>query len=42
MDIPVTDKCRQLTLGDWITHFTYAVFGDDNLQLLKYQDTSGT
>ena len=40
MDLPLTDKCRQLTLGDWITHFTYAVFGNGELQLLSFNENS--
>jgi UDP-2,3-diacylglucosamine hydrolase len=28
---------RQLVLGDWITHFTYAVFDGENLELKKLE-----
>ncbi|MDP1621936.1 MAG: UDP-2,3-diacylglucosamine diphosphatase [Bacteroidales bacterium] len=33
LDAPLTDKARQLVLGDWITHFTYAVFDGESLEL---------
>jgi UDP-2,3-diacylglucosamine hydrolase len=33
LDITVSDTARQLVLGDWITHFTYAVFDGENLEL---------
>jgi UDP-2,3-diacylglucosamine hydrolase len=33
LDIPVSDTARQLVLGDWITHFTYAVFDGEKLEL---------
>ena len=36
LDTPLTGTARQLVLGDWITHFTYAVFDGEKLELLKY------
>ena len=33
LDISLNDKSRQVVLGDWITHFTYAVFDGENLEL---------
>jgi UDP-2,3-diacylglucosamine hydrolase len=36
-DMPLTETSRQITLGDWITHFTYGVFDGENFQLLKYE-----
>jgi UDP-2,3-diacylglucosamine hydrolase len=36
-DMPLTEKSRKITLGDWITHFTYGVFDGDRFQLLKYE-----
>lgn len=38
MDLKLTDKCRFINLGDWITHFTYAVFDGKNLELKKFID----
>ena len=29
-------KARMLILGDWINHFTYAVYDGDNLLMLQY------
>jgi len=31
---PLNDQCRIIVLGDWLTHFTYAVF-DGNIMELK-------
>ena len=36
-DQKITEKCRQISLGDWLTNFTYAVFDGNDLKLLKYQ-----
>lgn len=36
-DMPISETTRQITLGDWLTNFTYAVFDGNELQLLKYQ-----
>ena len=36
LDTQLTDKARQLVLGDWITHFTYAVFDGENLELRNF------
>lgn len=33
-------KARYINLGDWISHFTYAVFDGDNLELKKFQHNS--
>lgn len=35
-NIKINDKARLIILGDWITHFTYAVFDGDSLELKKY------
>jgi UDP-2,3-diacylglucosamine hydrolase len=32
----ITDAAIQLVLGDWITHFTYAVFDGDKLELKTF------
>ncbi len=37
LDISISENTRQLVLGDWITHFTYAVFNGEQLQLKVYQ-----
>ena len=29
-------KARMLILGDWINHFTYAVYDGDHLLMLQY------
>ncbi len=36
-EIRLTEKCKQLSLGDWLTHFTYAVFDGEDLKLLAFQ-----
>jgi UDP-2,3-diacylglucosamine hydrolase len=36
-DVALSENSRQITLGDWLTHFTYGVFDGDRFQLLKYQ-----
>lgn len=33
LDIPLSGHARQLVLGDWITHFTYAVFDGEGMEL---------
>ncbi|MBE0661068.1 MAG: UDP-2,3-diacylglucosamine diphosphatase [Bacteroidales bacterium] len=35
-NVLINDKARLVILGDWITHFTYAVFDGDTLELKKY------
>jgi hypothetical protein len=30
------EKSRQITLGDWLTNFTYGVFDGEQFLLLKY------
>jgi UDP-2,3-diacylglucosamine hydrolase len=37
-DVALSENSRQITLGDWLTHFTYGVFDGDRFQLLKYQE----
>ena len=36
LDTELTGNARQLVLGDWITHFTYAVFDGENLELKNF------
>ena len=36
MDIPLTPDCNQISLGDWLHHFTYAVFDGEHLALKSY------
>jgi UDP-2,3-diacylglucosamine hydrolase len=37
MDIPLNEKSRYLNLGDWISHFTYAVWDGEHMTLRKYE-----
>ena len=37
-DIKITDTCRYINLGDWLSHFTYAEFDGEKLLLNKYID----
>jgi UDP-2,3-diacylglucosamine hydrolase len=36
LDTQLTDNARQLVLGDWLTHFTYAVFDGEQLDLKTF------
>jgi UDP-2,3-diacylglucosamine hydrolase len=33
---PVNDHCRIIVLGDWLTHFTYAVFDGKKMELKRF------
>jgi UDP-2,3-diacylglucosamine hydrolase len=33
---PLNDHCRIIVLGDWLTHFTYAVFDGNKMELKSY------
>ena len=37
LDIPLNDHSRQVVLGDWLTHFTYAVFDGERLELKVFE-----
>ena len=37
LDTQLTNNARQLVLGDWITHFTYAVFDGERLELKRFE-----
>lgn len=36
MDFPLPKNSRLINLGDWLNHFTYAVFDGENMALKKY------
>jgi len=36
MEIKVNSKSKYINTGDWITHFTYAVFNGEQLVLKSY------
>ncbi len=36
VDYKLNDKSRMILLGDWLTHFTYAVFDGEQLSLKQY------
>jgi UDP-2,3-diacylglucosamine hydrolase len=36
LEIKLTETCTQISLGDWLTNFTYARFDGEELSLLKY------
>ncbi len=38
LDIALDQSARYLNLGDWLGHFTYAVFDGEQVELLKYPD----
>jgi UDP-2,3-diacylglucosamine hydrolase len=37
IDHPLSEKSRYVNLGDWITHFSYAVFDGEKLELRHYK-----
>ncbi len=37
-DMKLTERCRQISLGDWLTNFTYARFDGENLSLKKFPE----
>ncbi|MDP2424527.1 MAG: UDP-2,3-diacylglucosamine diphosphatase [Bacteroidales bacterium] len=37
MDVSINDKARMVILGDWLYHFTYAVFDGEVLELKKFE-----
>ena len=36
LDLMLTHSCRLMILGDWITHYTYAVFDGKTLTMHNY------
>jgi UDP-2,3-diacylglucosamine hydrolase len=36
LDIALSPNARQVVLGDWLTHFTYAVFDGKELELKTF------
>ena len=38
LEIELTPTCKQLSLGDWIVNFTYAVFDGSELKLCRFAD----
>jgi UDP-2,3-diacylglucosamine hydrolase len=36
LETRLSEKAVQLVLGDWLTHFTYAVFNGENLELKEF------
>lgn len=39
-DEAVSDRCRLLVIGDWISHFSYAVFDGENVEIKQYDSQS--
>lgn len=37
LDFPLNEKSRLIYLGDWLTHFTYAVLDGKDLELKKFE-----
>jgi len=38
LDYKLSDKSRYINLGEWLIHFSYAVFDGNNLELKYYRD----
>ena len=39
IDKNINDKSRYINLGDWLFHYTYAVFDGEKLELKKWEDS---
>ncbi len=39
MEIKLAENSKYINLGEWISHFTYAVFDGENLELKKFEPT---
>jgi len=37
LDLNIENKSRYINLGDWITHFSYAIFDGENMQLHTFK-----
>lgn len=37
IDIEISPNCHQISLGDWLTHFSYGVFDGEKLELKRMQ-----
>ncbi|MBN1197993.1 MAG: UDP-2,3-diacylglucosamine diphosphatase [Bacteroidales bacterium] len=37
LDVSLNDHCRQIVLGDWLIHFSYAVFDGEEVSLHVFQ-----
>jgi len=37
LDFPLNDRSRLIYLGDWMTHFTYAVLAGEKMELKKFE-----
>ncbi len=40
-DVKVTEQARYINLGDWVVHFTYAVFDGSDMQVKMYVPAQG-
>ncbi|MBU8892573.1 MAG: UDP-2,3-diacylglucosamine diphosphatase [Bacteroidales bacterium] len=38
LDLKLSDSCRYINLGDWLSHFTYAEFDGEELYLKKFTE----
>ena len=38
LDFSLNDRSRLIYLGDWLTHFTYAVLEGKTLELKKFEE----
>ena len=38
LEINLTDHCKQFSLGDWITNFTFAVFDGTDMKISRYTE----
>jgi UDP-2,3-diacylglucosamine hydrolase len=40
-DLKITENTRYINLGDWVVHFTYAVFDGNDMKLIMYKPDTG-
>lgn len=38
VEMPMKNGCRMIILGDWVTHFTFAVFDGEKIELKRFKD----
>ena len=40
LDIKIPNDCKYINTGDWIQHFSYAVFEKENIELKYFKKSS--
>ena len=42
LEIPISENCQYINLGDWISHFSYAILSNGKIELKKYKSKNET